>query len=121
MVTKSPFDQRNAQNALSFCYAALKQGHKISQVFFYQTGVHNASSLLTPNNDEIDLRKQWCALNKEHGVNLNVCVTAASRRGVVDEQLAPDPACANLVYPFTQVGLTAYFELLASNSVNIQL
>lgn len=121
MVTKSPFDKRNAENAISFCYAALKLGHKVSQVFFYQTGVHNASTLLSPNSDEVDVRKKWCKLNEEHGVCLNVCVTAASRRGVVDVKMAPEPEFANLVYPFTQVGLTAFFESLASESVNIQL
>ncbi|MFT4652474.1 MAG: tRNA 2-thiouridine synthesizing protein D [Kangiellaceae bacterium] len=121
MVTKSPFDQRNAESAINFCYAALKQGHQISQVFFYQTGIHNASQLLSPNSDELDIRKKWCELNEEHGVCLNVCVTAASRRGVVDKQIAPKPEFANLIYPFTQVGLTAYFESLASGSVNIQL
>jgi tRNA 2-thiouridine synthesizing protein D len=121
MVTKSPFDHRNAESALAFCYAALKKGHQITQVFFYQTGVHNASQLLTPNNDELDIHEKWCELNALHSVSLNVCVTAASRRGVVDAQLAVIPESANLVYPFRQVGLTAFFEALASNSVNIQL
>jgi tRNA 2-thiouridine synthesizing protein D len=121
MVTKSPFDARNAHSALSFCAAAIEQGHSIMQVFFYQKGVHNASSLLRPNADELDVYSKWCDLAKKHAVNLNVCVTAASRRGVVDAQLAPEPNYANLIWPFTQVGLTAYFEALNNNSVNIQL
>ena len=120
MVTKSPFDSRNSQNAINFCHAAIAQGHKIRQVFFYQSGVHNASSLLMPNSDEINIYKLWCELNLLHNIELNVCVTAASRRGVVDDVVALRPEKANLKLPFKQVGLSAYFEAL-SNSVNIQL
>jgi tRNA 2-thiouridine synthesizing protein D len=121
MVSRGPFEHRNAENALAFCYGAVSQGHTISQVFFYQSGVHNASALLTPHNDDIKLYEKWCALHSELGIRLNVCVSAASRRGVVDEQLASRPELANLVYPFEQVGLSAYFESLLSGSVNIQL
>lgn len=120
MVSKSPFDQRNAESALAFCYAAIEQGHQIAQVFFYQSGVHNASYLLSPNNDEIHTYKLWLALFNAYKIPLNVCVTAASRRGVVDDTFVSQ-ASANLKGPFAQVGLSAYFESLADNSVNIQL
>jgi len=120
MVSKSPFDHRNAENALTFCYAAIAQGHTITQVFFYQTGVHNASCLLSPNQDEVHVYKLWIALFAEHKINLNVCISAASRRGVIGSNLAEEK-CVNLKAPFNQVGLSAYFEALADNSVNIQL
>ena len=120
MVSKSPFDHRNAENALAFCHAAIEKGHEIVQVFFYQAGVHNASCLLSPNNDEVHTHKRWLELYKKHKIALNVCVTAASRRGVVDESFV-EHAASNLKHPFTQVGLSAYFESLADKSVNIQL
>lgn len=120
MVSKSPFDHRNAENALAFCYAAEAQGYKIQQVFFYQSGIQNASSLLSPNNDEVHLYKKWLALYNDFKIPLNVCISAAARRGVVDETYV-DKSAANLVRPFTQVGLTAYFESLADNSISIQL
>ena len=120
MVSKSPFDSRNAQNAITFCHAALAQGHTILQVFFYQTGVHNASALLIPHADEVNIYKMWCDLSIQYNIRLNVCVSAASRRGVVDSQLAHTPATANLRPPFTQVGLSDYFEAIRS-SVSIQL
>lgn len=120
MVSKSPFDHRNAENALSFCYAAESQGYKIQQVFFYQSGIHNASKLLSPNSDEVNLYRQWLALHNNFEIPLNVCISAASRRGVVSETSVGESS-ANLVSPFTQVGLTAYFEALADNSISIQL
>lgn len=120
MVSKSPFDHRNAENALVFCSAAIELGYKINQVFFYQTGVQNASNLLSPNNDEVHLYKKWLALHKSFNIPLNVCISAAARRGVVDDTFIEN-GVANLVSPFTQVGLTAYFEALADNSTSIQL
>lgn len=120
MVSKSPFDQRNAENAVAFCYAAESQGYKVKQVFFYQSGVQNASSLLSPNNDEVHVYKKWLALFNEYNIPLNVCISAASRRGVVDKTFV-DQSAANLKSPFTQVGLTSYFEALADNSISIQL
>lgn len=121
MVSKSPFDYRNAENALNFCNAAISEGHNIAQVFFYQSGVHNASVLLQPSGDEVEVHKRWCALHEEHDVRLNVCVTAASRRGVVDKISAAVAEQANSHFPFEQVGLSAYFEALAGDSISIQL
>jgi len=121
IVTKSPFDSRNAENAYDFCIAAIQSGHKIEQVFFYQSGVHNASSLLEANNDEIDMKRRWISLNKEYGVALNVCTTAGARRGVTSEQSSSIEQRANIKSPFVSVGLSAYFEALANNTINIQL
>lgn len=123
MVTKSPFDSRNVENALRFCEAAIKSGHKINQVFFYQAGVQCASSLLQPNSDEIDTRQAWLDLHAKHGISLNVCTTAGSRRGVVgiDSSPSTEEFSPNIEAPFTGVGLSAYFEALANGGVNIQL
>lgn len=120
IVTKSPFDSRNAESAIRFCNAAISRGDIIKQVFFYQSGVHNASSLLQSNSDEFDTRSKWVLLAKEHGVRLNVCVTAALRRGVMDNTLAEPPTAANLQPPFCQVGLSDYFVALAEGSINVQ-
>lgn len=126
IVTKSPFDSRNAENAIAFCQAALNTGYKIEQVFFYQSGVQNASHLLLPGSDEFNVREQWLALHNQYGLRLNVCTTAGARRGVVVNtdltrlsELLPQQA--NIQAPFEAVGLSAYFEALASNSISIQL
>lgn len=121
IVTKSPFDSRNAENAIAFCYAALARGDRIDQVFFYQTGVHNASSLLQANADEYNCRKAWIDLADEHNITLSVCVTAAARRGVVDKITAHSCSNPNLTLPFKQAGLTDYFSSIATGSINVQL
>jgi tRNA 2-thiouridine synthesizing protein D len=121
MVSKGPFEYRNAENALKFCYAAIEQGYVIEQVFFYQSGVQNASVLLRPNTGEVQVYENWCTLHERLGISLNVCVTAASRRGVLSTELVTHEQSANLCHPFTQVGLSAYFESLSGDSLSIQL
>jgi tRNA 2-thiouridine synthesizing protein D len=121
IVTKSPFDSRNAENAIAFCRAAISNSDCIDQVFFYQTGVHNASSLLQAGTDEFNCKQAWIALANDHNIALNVCVTAAARRGVVDTEHAHSASTANLNAPFKQVGLTEYFSALANESINVQL
>lgn len=126
MVSKSPFDSRNAEQALAFCYAAIAQNFVISQVFFYQSGVHNASQLLQPASDEINMYTNWLELYNAHQVPLNVCVSASARRGVLSEDFIEGYSDivnhANLSAPFSAVGLSAYFEALNnSDTISIQL
>jgi len=63
----------------------LEEGHELSRVFFYQEGVYNANLLTSPASDEFDLVRGWQQINQQFGVELNICVAAALRRGVVDE------------------------------------
>lgn len=118
MVTKSPFDSRNSEQALRFCIAAIENGQHIEQVFFYQSGVHNASLLLSPNSDEYDVQQAWLALNKQYDVPLNVCVTAGARRGILESH--NNNQIDNIHSCFTCVGLSAFFEK-AANAKVIQL
>ncbi|MGB3727537.1 MAG: sulfurtransferase complex subunit TusD [Glaciecola sp.] len=122
MVTKSPFDARNSSNAIAFCQAAISSGHTIEQVFFYQSGVQNASTLSCASSSELDIYNQWLALHTQHGVSLNVCSTAGIRRGIVGEEDASRLALtANVAPHFSSVGLSDYFAALASQAISIQL
>ena len=125
IVTKSPFDSRNAESAIAFCRAAFARGDTVEQVFFYQSGVHNASHLLASPTDEYACKDAWLKLSKKYEIRLNVCVGAASRRGVLDglsaTQIGLSKNQANLVLPFEQVGLSEYFASLAKGNINVQL
>nr|WP_136252221.1 sulfurtransferase complex subunit TusD [Ningiella ruwaisensis] len=116
-VTKSPYDSRNAESALRFCEAAITAGHRIEQVFFYQSGVHNSSTFLDLNTDEINMCKRWSEFKLANDVPLNLCVTAAARRGIVaeDQKSKPD---SNLAAAFTPVGMSEYFSALNENAKN---
>jgi tRNA 2-thiouridine synthesizing protein D len=58
-------------------------------VFFYNDGVNNASSLTEPPQDDRNIVARWSKLAAEHKLDLVVCVAAALRRGIRDENLAP--------------------------------
>jgi tRNA 2-thiouridine synthesizing protein D len=110
-VSKSPYDSRNAESALIFCYAAIQSGYAIKQVFFYQSGVHNGSDYLSVNSDEVNVKNAWSELHRSHNVPLYICVTAATRRGVLHEEDHKSDS-HNLSADFKAVGMTEYFAAL---------
>ena len=80
----APSNSQAPQSALCFARAVLAQGHEIVRLFFYQDGVHTATALAQPPQDESNLPKQWQAFIEAHQLDAVVCIAAALRRGVVD-------------------------------------
>ncbi|MDQ7731286.1 sulfurtransferase complex subunit TusD [Halomonas sp. SpR1] len=113
LVMGAPYSNPAPHSALRFAHALLSCGHQITGVFFYHDGVHNASSLMAPPQDELNLREAWAELNQQHGVQLDVCIAAALRRGVMSESEAQrhgKQAC-NIAAPFELTGLGQLLEL----------
>ncbi len=88
LVLGGAYDSQCAYSAWRFASAAIEKGHHVSQVFFYQNGVHQASQLLNPLSDEFNSAQTWQSLAQEHELELRVCIAAAERRGIMDENLA---------------------------------
>ncbi|OEF30100.1 sulfurtransferase complex subunit TusD [Vibrio rumoiensis] len=88
IVNGSVYGSQSAKNAYLFACALIEKGHRLVSVFFYQDGVHNASKLTLPANDEFDLTKAWQQLSQQHHVKLESCVAASLRRGIVDSHEA---------------------------------
>ncbi|MHA6312878.1 sulfurtransferase complex subunit TusD [Pantoea sp. S-LA4] len=112
LVTGPAYGTQQATSALLFAHALLAAGHQLESVFFYREGVLNANQLTAPASDEYDVVRAWQALHQQQGVALNICVAAALRRGVTDEQEAARlqlPA-SNLQPGFTLSGLGALAE-----------
>ncbi|MNM17835.1 putative sulfurtransferase DsrE [compost metagenome] len=78
----------SSRRALLFAQAALSGGHEIVRLFFYQDGVYNASASVVTPQDELDLPKQWHAFVSDHQLDGVVCIAAALRRGVLNEEEA---------------------------------
>ena len=57
-------------------------------MFFYHDGVNNATKLTEPPQDDRHIVNRWSQLAVDHGIDLVVCVAAALRRGIKDENLA---------------------------------
>lgn len=88
LVTGPAYGTQHASSALLFARALIAAGHQLESVFFYREGVLNANALTAPASDEVDIVRAWQALHEEQNVALNICVAAALRRGVADEQEA---------------------------------
>ncbi|WP_375321627.1 sulfurtransferase complex subunit TusD [Aliivibrio logei] len=107
VVNGPAYGTQASRQAFQFAQSLIKQGHQLEKVFFYQDGVLNASSLILPANDEFDITKAWQALAQEHNVELETCVAAALRRGVIGQEEAEQHKIEqhNLSQGFQQAGL----------------
>jgi tRNA 2-thiouridine synthesizing protein D len=88
LVHGAPYSSQASHSALRLASALLTRGHRLECVFFYHEGVYNAARLAAPPQDEPHLYDAWCALHAEHGTQLQVCIAAALRRGMLDEREA---------------------------------
>ncbi|MFY9723208.1 MAG: sulfurtransferase complex subunit TusD [Azonexus sp.] len=89
VVNEGPYQHQASDSAYLFAKAAIAKGHEVWRVFFYHDGVNNASKLTEPPQDDRHIVNRWAKLAEEHNVDLVVCVAAALRRGIKDENLAP--------------------------------
>jgi tRNA 2-thiouridine synthesizing protein D len=112
----APYSSQASATALRFARAALAAGHRIPRVFFYHDGVHTASALAVPPQDEPSPAPGWTELADQHGVELAVCIAAALKRGLVnaEEQQRYGLAASNLHPAFAIVGLGQLLEAIGT-------
>ncbi|ROS00074.1 tRNA 2-thiouridine synthesizing protein D [Sinobacterium caligoides] len=103
----SPYGNPSSLTALRFSEALLASEHQLLRVFFYHDAVHTASLLATPPQDESSLYDGWRQLAEKHNLDLVICVAAALKRGILDEQEAGrwNKLSHNLGPAFTLSGL----------------
>lgn len=87
-IYSGPYSSQASYTALQFAQALIAQGHQLLRVFFYQDGVHNANALGCPPQDEFNVANAWQQLAQDHQVDLVVCIAAALRRGILNEEEA---------------------------------
>ena len=85
VINEGPYTHQSSDSALQFTRSALKKGHEIFRVFFYHDGVNNGTDLSVPPQDDRNLSKEWSELAEKHDLDLVVCVAAAQRRGMLDQ------------------------------------
>lgn len=100
--------------ALRTCEEILQQGHDLTQVFFYESAVYAASPLQVPDQDELALLQRWQAMAVKYHTPLFVCVAAALKRGIVNEQEAHSQnlSHANIATGFEITGLGEWVSAL---------
>ncbi|MFZ5722892.1 MAG: sulfurtransferase complex subunit TusD [Pseudomonadota bacterium] len=107
LVLDAPAGRASARTALRFARAAAARGHRVDRVFFYGEGVQGGNALAVPPQDENDTRAGWRDFAAEHGAELVVCIAAALRRGLLDEneRARYGKSAASLDPAFTLAGL----------------
>ena len=88
VVNEGPYTHQASDSAWHFTEAALRAGHDIVRVFFYHDGVNNGTRLSVPPQDDRNISDRWSALAQQHEVELILCVAAAQRRGLLDDDEA---------------------------------
>ncbi|MBF0462416.1 MAG: sulfurtransferase complex subunit TusD [Magnetococcales bacterium] len=83
-IGEGPYNHEAADSAYHFIRAALDRGHQIQGIFFYHDGVHNVNALMEPPQDERHMANRWSALGAT-GIHIVACVTAAKRRGAMEQ------------------------------------
>ena len=58
LINEGPYQHQASDTALQYVKAALKKGHEIYRVFFYNDGVNNATRLATPPQDDRNITKE---------------------------------------------------------------
>ncbi|CUR53518.1 Sulfurtransferase TusD [Serratia symbiotica] len=113
-VTGPPYGTQNSSTAYQFANALLLRNHILSSIFFYHEGVLNANTLTSPASDEFNLVKSWEELSQKYNIILNVCISAALRRGIINlKQLQKQNfLLTNFKNSFNFVGLSALAEAL---------
>jgi len=87
-VNEGPYTHQASDSAYHFTEAALRAGHEIVRVFFYHDGVNNGTRLSVPPQDDRNVSERWSALGQKHELDMILCVAAAQRRGLLDENEA---------------------------------
>lgn len=116
LINAAPFSQQGAHSAYQFAKAVLSKGHKIVRIFFYGDGIYNGNDFSRLPQDETNLIFQWQKLAEEHGLELVICVSAALRRGVLDNiEAERQDKISNLAAGFTISGLGQLIDAIAQS------
>lgn len=112
VINEGPYQHQAADTAYQFAKAALEKGYDIFRIFFYHDGVNNATNLAIPPQDDRNITAQWSELAKIHDLDMVVCIAAAQRRGILDENEAKrqGKACFNIAPGFRISGLGQLIE-----------
>lgn len=88
MVNEGPYTHQATDSAYQFAKAAIAKGHEITRVFFYHDGVNNGTRLTVPPQDDRHIVNRWSEMGTQHNIDLVICIAAAQRRGLLDENEA---------------------------------
>lgn len=102
--------------SIDLIQAMVTSGAEIIGVFLYQDGVIAANQDVDIPNDEFQSSQALINLSKYHNIPLHLCITAAEKRGLTDEN-----ENNNIDNQFIVSGLGELVELTAAADKVVQL
>lgn len=111
-INEGPYQHQSSDSAYQFTKAALEAGHEIFRVFFYHDGVNNGTMYGVPPQDDRNVQTLWSELAEKYELDLVICVAAAQRRGIMDEDESKrhGKGAANIAPGFRISGLGQLIE-----------
>lgn len=107
LITAPATNYQSHLSAIRLIESLSAEKQKVSAAFFYSEATSVANKLNTPPSDEPNIVEAWKNISKKYSVELQACVAASHRRGIVDseESEANSLDCANMDGSFHAVGL----------------
>ncbi len=90
LVSASPTKTQAHLTAIRFIQELAQQNISVRSVFFYQEAVLVANRFSAPPSDEPQLANLWKGLSDSYAIELQTCVAASFRRGILDSQEAKE-------------------------------
>lgn len=121
LITASPQNTQAHLTALKFAQQLVSNDIQIKSIFFYQDAVSVAlDSQLLPS-DEPQLAERWSLFANKNQVELQTCVAASLRRGLLGKEEAKEHQLghANLSSAFTMTGLGQLAAGISEQSVKL--
>ncbi len=110
LVSASPLKTQAHLTAIRFVETLNTLKIRVRSIFFYQDAVLVANIHSIPPSDEPQIRDRWIKLAEEGAFELQTCVAASLRRGILDQRLAEEyeqAASANGQFVMTGLGQLA--------------
>jgi tRNA 2-thiouridine synthesizing protein D len=115
VVTTPPHSPLTVSSFQLIKAAVNAQDISVIGVFFYQDGVINANTQIAISSDEWQALAHWRQLKQEYNVSLHLCITAAERRGLIEQ------SSSNIDGSFTVSGLVELVDLTQQADRVVQL
>ncbi|MGR9106986.1 MAG: sulfurtransferase complex subunit TusD [Gammaproteobacteria bacterium] len=96
-INSPPYSGQGSDTAYCFAKTALQEGHAITRIFFYFDGIYNALGFSGPPDDEKNIIQRWSDLAIEWNIDLVLCVSAATRRGLAPTDDPDSPGTPGLL------------------------
>ena len=121
LVSASPLKTQAHLTAIRFVRELVKKAVSVRSVFFYQEAVLVANKFNSPPSDEPQVANYWKDLSDLHAIELQTCVAASFRRGILDSHEAQqqDFVTHNLHESFKITGLGQLAAAMSDSSIKL--